>query len=331
MTNDSDNKKAVDDYRRTPLNPARMTCKQGIETWGHNVLIGKFHLKGDNPITENGFWPLIQKVRSNEGWCAFVKTGEVFQVASLLNLVTNGTGEVESITVNYVNRWGGISKDSAKQNANSQTLSNPKEFAILLNNMDRTANFDGSKKILDFMDAIYQASVFDTEASRTRMFIKTHFYPTDNQKRRIRENIDAFNMIVYASLGDGKPMELVPWNVESKLPMLKQMWDWQFGLFRRFNGIAFNTSRKEEVHRVAEVELIEEQFESFENIWQQETEYFFRQCYEKFGGEEYNLVKDKESVFRIGDLVERELKIAEKEATKSEEKEAEKLINKNNE
>jgi len=37
-------------------------------------------------------------------------------------------------------------------------------------------------------------------------------------------------------------------------------------MFRRFNGIAFNTSKKEERHNVKEIEMAEEQFESFENI-----------------------------------------------------------------
>jgi len=206
----NNSKETTDNYRRTPINPERMTCKEAIREWGHNVLIGKFHLKGNNPITENGLWPLIQKVRSEQGWCVLVKAAEVFKVASLVNLATNGTGEIESITINYVNRWGGISAESVKQNDTSETLTNPKEFAILLNNMDRTPNFTNSEKILDFMDNIYQAGAFDMEASRTRMFIETRYYPNDTQKRRIRENVDAFNMIVYASLGDGKPMELVP-------------------------------------------------------------------------------------------------------------------------
>ena len=44
------------------------------------------------------------------------------------------------------------------------------------------------------------------------------------------------------------------------------MIDYQFGLWRRFNGIAYNTSKKEERHNVKEIEMVEEQFESFENI-----------------------------------------------------------------
>jgi len=76
--------------------------------------------------------------------------------------------------------------------------------------MDRTPNFTGSEQMLEFIDCLYQAGAFDAEASRTRMFIETPFYPTDQQKQRIRENISAFNMIVYASLGDGKPLTLHP-------------------------------------------------------------------------------------------------------------------------
>ena len=72
-------------------------------------------------------------------------------------------------------------------------MTSPKEFAILLNNMDRTANFDGSEQILDFIDCLYQVAAFDAEASRTRMFIETHFYPTEQQKQRIREHVDSLN------------------------------------------------------------------------------------------------------------------------------------------
>jgi len=103
------------------------------------------------------------------------------------------------------------------------------------------------------------------------------------------------------------------------------MIDYQFGLWRRFNGIAYNTSKKEERHNVKEIEMVEEQFESFENIWQQETEYFLRQCYENFGGEEYDLNKDKESVFRIGKLVDKENKLAEQETLQKAEGKMEKI------
>ncbi|CAG8526634.1 30867_t:CDS:2 [Racocetra persica] len=210
-------KKVVDNYRRTPINPERMTLKQAIRTWGHNVLIGKFHLK--------------------------VKVADAFRVA------------------------GGVSAESAKATETSETLTNPKEFAILLNNMDRTPNFTGSEQMLEFIDCLYQVGAFDAEASRTRIFIETHFYPTQQQKERIRENIDSFNMI--------------------------QMIDYQFGLWRRFNGIAYNTSKKEERHNVKEIEMVEEQFEK-----------------------EYNLIKDGESAFRIGDLVEEEKKLAKEEEKK---------------
>jgi hypothetical protein len=91
-----------------------------------------------------------------------------------------------------------------------EELTNPKEFVIFKNNMDKTPNFSSSGQGLNFLDAIYQAAVFDLEVSRPRMFIETHFYPTEAQKSKIKENVDAYNMIVYASLGDGKPMTFHP-------------------------------------------------------------------------------------------------------------------------
>jgi hypothetical protein len=291
--------KEKDTYIATPLNANRATIKQNLREWVYEYQTGLFILEGNNPINQNKLWPLGQSLLSRSGIFAFVRrAGDVFNLASVMNIVANDTGQIESIVVNYIPRLG-----TSVSGASQEELTNESEFVIALNTYSQKPDLSGTQDQINYIEAIFKAMVFDLECSRPRLFIKTHLYPTREQKERIQMNVDAYNMIVYTSLGDGKPMELHDWDPQSRIEKLKMAWDTQMSLFKEVNGLRYNVSKTENTERqpVKEIELVQEAFEPLENLKLQERVNFIKECYEKFGGEEYTLKLHGKVVFQIGD------------------------------
>ena len=309
-----------DTYLATPINANRATIKQNLREWVYEYQTGLFVLEGNNPINQNGLWPLGQSLLSRSGIFVFVRrAGDVFNLANVMNVVANETGQVEKIVVNFVPRLG-----TSVSGASQEELTNESEFVIALNTYSQKPDLSGTQDQINYIDAIFKAMVFDLECSRPRLFIKTHLYPTREQKERIQINVDAYNMIVYTSLGDGKPMELHDWDPDSRIEKLKIAWDIQLNSFKEINAIRYNVSKTENTERqpVKEIELVQETFEPLENLKLQERINFIKECYEKFGGEEYTLKLHGKVIFQTGDIFKDEIETrgAEKISKETEQK-----------
>jgi hypothetical protein len=313
------------DYRiATPINANLVSIKRTLREDVNVYWIGYFRLTGDNPIVNNGHWPLIRHVASHEGMFAYVRqAGDVYRVASVNSIISNDAGEIEKVNVTYKDAWGATGGAMKKDE-----LTDMKNVIVGLNTYEMVPDTHRINPDLeDYLDHIFKADVFDLEAARPRMFIRTNIFPESPERKKLEDNVRAFNIIVFSSLENSQVVELKDWDPQSKVDALNKKWDRAYGMYRQTVGMVYNTSKTPETERqpVAEIKMVKGQFSSPESIRLQPIETFLRKIYDLWGGKNYTLlVPGGEIAFQIGDDFSEEEKETPKAKSKKDKEEMDK-------
>ncbi|CAI2161445.1 10356_t:CDS:2 [Funneliformis geosporum] len=224
---------------------------------------------------------LVKHTASHEGMFAYVKqAGDVYRIASVNNIISNDAGEIEKANVTYKNLYGASGGGSMQR----EDLTNMKDVIIGFNTYEMVPDTNRINRDLEnYLDYIFKSDVFDLEAARPRMFIRTNIFPESPERKRLEDNVRAFNVVVFSSLENSQRA---------------------YGLYREIVGMVYNTGKTPQTERqpVAEIKMVEGQFASPENIRLQSIETFLRECYSKIGGNDYTLITADGSIaFQIGD------------------------------
>ena len=308
-----------------PIDPGKASIRAQLRKYGINYHAGFFHLRGNNPITRAGLWPRIQKYCAEEGECVLVKFAakregdeDNFLAVAKIQELEEDLLEIKKLVVVFEDAKGNevLTKDLLVKGGSGGDSKSSKasveSFIIFRNTPFAEPDLAGSELQLKFLDMIYRSMIYDLEIFRPRLILKTTHYPNEHQKKIIHKDLDKWDVITYASLGDGKKMDFEKWLPESRHDKLKDLWSLNYNLWKELNGIRYNpTKRVEGRLAVKEVELEEQRFEGTEMLKQQEREFNLRTSYRILGGESYQLIVDGKIVFQIGDIHEVDVETVE--------------------
>lgn len=299
------------------LDPKKIKISSKVEQWAEDYHVGRFVLRGDNPLVKNSLWTRRERLCVTEGFGIIVrkknpkKKDDLFLIGKLSDvehdpLEENGTPYKKG-TVKYLNRIG-----EEKQGAEDDLLDlDPEDYVIFGNNDKWEAELQGNKDLLDIMDANFKALVADLNRCLPRFAVKSRGEIDKKAGEEIKKMWNSYDEpIIYFTKGKEnedkwEAHDTEQWNPESRLSDYKIRDELVFSKYRRLNNIKHNTSKKEERHNSKEMDLVEDQFENPENSCLQERISFLAEFYDKFGGDSYILAfnfSDKdEIIFQTGD------------------------------